>query len=90
MGRLTKIRNQSGVVLAQYTYDALSRRLGLDYANSAGVDYSYDTASRLLYVDNQTVSGQHKYSYTYDDVGNRTIMSVTDSGGVRGREGSHL
>ena len=48
-----------------------------------GADYSYDTASRLLYVDNQTGNGQHKYAYTYDDVGNRMTMAVTDSGGTR-------
>jgi hypothetical protein len=36
--------------------------------NGAGADYSYDTAGRLLYVDNQTNNGQHKYAYTYDDV----------------------
>ena len=46
-------------------------RAGLDYVNGAGADYSYDAASQLLYVDNQTQNGQHKYAYTYDDVGNR-------------------
>ena len=35
----------------------------------------------LLRIDNQTDSGQHKYSYVYDYVGNRTVMSVTDGGG---------
>lgn len=37
----------------------------------------------LLRIDNQTDSGQHKYSYVYDYVGNRTVMSVTDSGGTK-------
>ena len=53
-----------------------SRRTALDYVNGAGADYSYDTASRLSYLDNQTGNGQHKYSYAYDNVGNRTSMMV--------------
>jgi hypothetical protein len=40
-----------------------SRRTGLTYANGAAVNYSYDTASRLSYIDNQTGNGQHKYTY---------------------------
>ncbi|MCL5282499.1 MAG: hypothetical protein M1376_21640, partial [Planctomycetes bacterium] len=40
-------------------------------------------ASRLLYVDNRTNNGQHKYAYTYDKVGNRQDMTVTDSGGTK-------
>jgi YD repeat-containing protein len=59
------------------------RRSDLDYANGAYVDYSYDTAGRVLYGDNRTNNGQHKYAYTYDYVGNRMDMTVTDSGGVR-------
>jgi YD repeat-containing protein len=35
------------------------------------------------FVDNQTVSGQHRYSYTYDDVGNRMTMLVTDGSGTK-------
>jgi YD repeat-containing protein len=45
--------------------------------------YQYDTASRLLALDNFTASGQYAYDYTYDDVGNRAIMSVTDGSGTR-------
>ena len=39
--------------------------------------------SRLLTLDNQTNNGQYKYGYTYDDVGNRATMAVTDSSGTR-------
>ena len=57
----------------------------MDYLNGAYADYSYDAASRLLYVDNRTNSGQdqHKYAYTYDKVGNRLSMDVTDYSGTR-------
>src|SRR4030042_499579 len=63
-----------------------SRRTGLAYPNGASIAYSYDAASRLLAIDNQTNSGQHKYAYTYDKVGNRKDMTVTSPSGV----GIHL
>jgi YD repeat-containing protein len=50
--------------------------------DAGGGDLPYDTASRLLSLDNSTNSGHHEYEYTYDKVGNRTTMSVTDSGGT--------
>ena len=83
LNRMTYVRDSAGTALAHYTYDALSRRSDLDYANGAYVDYSYDTAGRTLYVDNRTNNGQHKYAYTYDYVGNRGTMQVTDSSGSR-------
>jgi YD repeat-containing protein len=82
LGQLRRVKNQAGTILAQYSYDGRSRRTALDYANGAGMDYSYDTASRLLSLDNSTNSGHHEYEYTYDKVGNRTTMSVTDSSGT--------
>ena len=47
--------------------------IGIRLTNGASAAYSYDTASRLLYIDNQTGNGQHKYSYMYDNVGNRGL-----------------
>jgi RHS repeat-associated protein len=73
----------SGTALAQYSYDARSRRTALDYANGTSIEYSYDTAGRLLSIDNQTNSGYHNYGYTYDHVGNRWSMSVTDASGTK-------
>ncbi len=64
-------------------YSVWSRRTGLSYANGTGIDYSYDTASRLQDVNNGTDTGQLKYAYRYDDVGNRLSMSATDSSGTR-------
>jgi YD repeat-containing protein len=83
LNRLTAVRNSAGTALASYTYDVRSRRTGLEYTNGASIDYSYDAASRLLLIDNQTNNGQHKYSYTYDYVGNRMTMAVTDPNGTR-------
>ncbi len=77
------MKDSDGTALASYTYDSRSRRTALDYVNGAGADYSYDAASQLSYVDNQTANGQHKYAYSYDYVGNRLEMTVTDGSGVR-------
>ena len=35
------------------------------------------------WVDSPTRNGQHNYAYNHDQVGNRTTMTVTDSGPVR-------
>ena len=81
---MTTVRNSSGTALASYSFDERSRRTGLTYANGASARYSYDTASRLLTLDNTTGNGHHTYGYTYDYVGNRQDMTVTDTAG-RGR-----
>jgi YD repeat-containing protein len=83
LNRLTKIKNSGGTTLAQYSYDSLSRRLDLVYANGAQIAYDYDVAGRLLDVNNVTNSGIQDYAYAYDFVGNRTSMTVTDNAGVR-------
>jgi len=83
LNRMTAVRDSAGTALASYSFDARFRRTGLTYVNGASAAYSYDTASRLLYVDNQTGNGQHKYSYMYDNVGNRLSMAVTDGSGTR-------
>ena len=80
---MTAVRDSSGTALAAYSFDDRSRRTGLTYANGASASYSYDAASRLSYIDNQTNNGQHKYSYTYDNVGNRLDMTVLDGSGTR-------
>ncbi len=59
------------------------RRTALDYANGASIAYEYDAASRLLEIDNQTNSGYHRYGYTYDKVGNRMTMVVSDGSGSK-------
>ena len=46
----------------------------------------YDTASRLLSLDNTTANGHHEFTYIYDDVGNRMSMTRTDNSGTRGFE----
>ncbi len=54
----------------------------LPVAPTAGGGLSYDPSGRLLWFDNSTNSGHHEYEYTYDKVGNRATMAVTNSGGT--------
>jgi len=83
MNRQTKVKNQGGATLAEYTYDERSRRTALTYANGTSIEYLYDVANRMISVDNLTNSGDHEYAYNYDNVGNRTSMLVTDPNGTR-------
>jgi YD repeat-containing protein len=62
-------------MLSPSVYAVWSRRTELSYGNG--------TACRLLDVNNVTDTGQLKYAYSYDDVGNRLSMSVTDSSGTK-------
>jgi RHS repeat-associated protein len=80
MNRLRIVRDQSGTILAQYNFDWRSRRENLSYANGARIEYLYDVASRTVSVDNIANSGSHEYAYGYDNVGNRTSMTVTNGG----------
>ncbi len=61
------MRRSSGTALASYRFDARSRRTGLTYTNGASAAYRYDTASRLLELDNQTNKGQHVPAWRRDD-----------------------
>jgi len=79
INRLTKIKNQGGSTLAEYSYDSRSRRTDLDYLNGTTLDYTYDAASRLTTIDNGTDNDDHDYDYTYDKVGNRLTMLVNGS-----------
>jgi YD repeat-containing protein len=82
LNRLSKIEDQYDNDLALYTYDKRSRRESVIYeeTNGTSIHYTYDTASRLLSIDNKKgTTSQHKYAYTYDDVGNRLTMLVNDT-----------
>lgn len=61
---------------AHYTYDALSRRTGVDYINGTSAEYAFDWNNRIQSVTRHTNSGDHRFTYTLDGVGNRTSMIV--------------
>jgi YD repeat-containing protein len=56
MGRVTKIKDDRSNVLAQYTYDELSRRILLTLGNDANAVYEYDLANRLKKLTNKPPS----------------------------------
>jgi len=79
--RVTGItHSNSGGTLASfsYTYDAVGNRLS-EVSTSGTASYSYDALYRLVsvvYPDGEIVT------YTYDSMGNRTLLSSTVSGDV--------
>lgn len=74
--RLTQIaQGTSSVTLA---YDAAGRRISLALPNAVVTEYAYDAASRvtsLTYRQGTTTLGT--LTYTYDAVGNRTLVGGT-------------
>ncbi len=77
MGRVTKIKDDSSKVLAQYAYDELSRRTLLTLGNGTEVEYEYDLADRLKKLTNEVNDVNIVFEYTnYDKVGNRLSMKV--------------
>ena len=80
LNRVTGINDQYTGLLTNYTYDALSRRIGKTFAVSGSpfvVNYSYDLASNLLSINHERLTMNDLY--TYDNVGNLT--GATGSGG---------
>ena len=78
LGRLAKIKNNSGNTLVAYQYDALSRKVFVSYGNGSYIDYDYDVADHVRKVTNDFgANGSIVYGYTdYDKVGNRKNMIV--------------
>ena len=59
-----------------FTYDELSRRTGLARPNGVATTYSYDAASQLKSLVHAVGGAPFaSFNYTYDPVGNRTLMT---------------
>lgn len=56
-----------------YSYDALGRRIALNYPNNINASYAYDKLGRLTGLAYKTKSNEDVagYAYTHDNVGNR-------------------
>jgi len=70
--------------VANWSYDALSRRTAMTLSNGTQTTYTYDAASQLSAVSHQlTALSQliNKADYVYNPVGNRT--SLTDRRGAQ-------
>ncbi|MFQ5857788.1 MAG: RHS repeat domain-containing protein [Anaerolineae bacterium] len=77
LNRLISLASPQGT--STFAYDALSRRTALSLPNGATATYTYDAASQLLSLVHQ-LSGSPiaSFSYTYDQVGNRTSLTDLD------------
>ncbi len=79
LNRLTQVLEDGIGILAQYSYDVLSRRVELVYGNGTSTSYSYETDDDISQIihdlsDNKAVT----FNYTYNEVGDRTGLSVND------------
>ncbi len=79
LNRLDQIKDTSGLAIADYSYDSLGRRTLLELQNGTQTTYQYDRSSRLTNLTNTVSSTQDilsSFTYTYDNVGNRTSMAT--------------
>ncbi|MBI3377424.1 MAG: RHS repeat protein [Nitrospirae bacterium] len=78
---VASITNPSGKQFG-FTYDSLGRRTKLRHPNVVQTTYTYDSNSRLtsLITFNSKLSTLNSFTYTHDNVGNRTTM--TESAGT--------
>jgi len=81
LSRLSKIKDDDGNNITEYTYDELSRRTLVTLGNDANAVYEYDLGNRLTKLTNNlddTNSIVFDYA-NYDKVGNRLSMKIDDS-----------
>jgi len=78
LNRLTEILEGEATSLVQYEYDALGRRTAKAYANGTRVDFDYDIDDTLVTIAHQFNGGSAAFTYTYDDTGERTGVTVDD------------
>jgi len=78
LGRPTEVLEYGTSLLAQYSYDTLSRRLSLTYGNSASINYAYEMDDDLIRLEHHFSDGNVTLSYRYDNVHNRIDFSSDD------------
>ena len=79
LNRLDQVK-EGAAVLAEYSYNNLNQRTRRDYLNSTWTSYSYNDAGWLTDLTNWRTETDiiSEFSYTHDDVGNRTTMTTED------------
>lgn len=78
LNRLTNVFETGTNSLVRYSYDALSRRTSTAYGNGTFANYTYAIDNHLTMLLNQFNPDSVSFAYTYDRVGNRTSMDVSD------------
>jgi RHS repeat-associated protein len=78
LNRLTAVLEQGTNPFAQYEYDPLSRRTSLTYANNTSASYSYEIDNDLSALSHQFNGSSATFSYTHNNIGNRTGQIVNN------------
>ena len=80
LNRITTITNPANQTV-NFGYDTLSRRVLTTLPNGVTTDFAYDSNSRLTSLQHKLgLTTFSDFSYTYDSVGNRTVMNTTRTG----------
>ena len=80
LNRITTITNPANQAVS-FGYDILSRRVSTTLPNGVTTDFVYDSNSRLTSLQHKLgLTTLSDFSYTYDNVGNRTTMNTTRTG----------
>jgi RHS repeat-associated protein len=80
LNRLTSLTDFNSRAFG-FSYDPLGRRTSLTRPNGVNTNYNYDALSRLVSVTHQAGSNVlDGAAYTYDAVGNRTLLTASLSG----------
>jgi RHS repeat-associated protein/uncharacterized repeat protein (TIGR01451 family) len=94
--RLREVEDWDEHTIAAYTYDAANRLTEASLPSSMGASYQYDDANRLTELTNYNSGGTiSSFSYTLDDVGNRTqavevtVLDHQQGGGMAELGGTH-
>ena len=79
LNRITTITNPANQAV-NFGYDTLSRRISTTLPNGVTTDFVYDANSRLTSLQHKLgLTTLSDFGYTYDNVGNRTVMNTTRS-----------
>ena len=83
-GRLWKLADAGGGMLAEYAYDVSGRLSQVTKGNGTFTTYGYDAAGQLIHLVNYAPGGSgstgvnSRFDYTYDSKGRRTAMHTLD------------
>jgi len=78
LNRLTQVLESGTTLLAQYTYDPLSRRATLTCGNGNSSIYAYEIDDDLASLQHQFTGSNANLNYMYDNTHNRTDFTSDD------------
>jgi len=79
MNRLTQMRGPGDALLAEFVYDALSRRTRTTCGNGVVEEYGHDRLSRVRRIDYHFTDKSARFTYDYDTAGNLARFTTDDA-----------